>query len=413
MAAARRRAAPDVLGLPPERYDVDRGIMDAITLSQLRKPRAYPAVSLVMPTHRRGPENRQDPIRLRNLLTEVRHRLEADDRVAGDTADDVLHGLRSAADQVDFVHAEDGLILLAAPEGEWHTFAVSQQVDERVVVDNTFATRDLVAAFTRTRRYWLLVLSDQHTTLWDGQGAELAEVTGRGFPIAPMVIEDADERPGRSSTRRAPHGDERHRRFLREILTALDGVLARDRRPVIVAGVTRHQALFEEMAGPLVTVAGRIDGGYDGAPGSLLAELAGPVLDAYEDLMEVAVLAELEAARNARRYAAGLPEVARLTQEGRAAHLVVERGYYAPAVRTEEGFVRVEHDTANGGRALDAVDVVEGMDGLDAAELAAGQVVDDLVDNVVETVMEYGGEVTFVSDGFLVDHDRIALVLRF
>lgn len=124
----------------------------------------------------------------------------------------------------------------------------------------------------------------------------------------------------------------------------------------------------------------------------MLAEAARPALAAYEDLREVGVLSELEAARSIQRYAGGLCEVARLVEEGRGEHLVVERGYYAPAVRTEGELVPVE-----------------GMPGV----LKGADVVDDAVDDVIETTLEYGGEVTFVSDGFLIDHDRIALVTRY
>ncbi|MFF5257324.1 hypothetical protein ACFY4C_00150 [Actinomadura viridis] len=364
--------------------------MDAVTLSELRKPRAYPSVSVVMPTSRRTPANREDPIRLRNLLAEVRRRLREDSRVAADTAEEVVRGLERAADELDPRQGADGLVLLAAPGGERHAFMVDQPVDERVIVDSGFATRDLVAAHTRTRRYWLLVLSDHHTRLWDGRGGELTEVTRHGFPVVPEPLDEVSE-----GGRKSPwggHADERHRRLLRGVMADLDAVLARDRRPVIVAGVTRHQAFFDELAGPKVTVAGRIDGSYETASAGTLAELARPVLQAYEDLREVAVLAELEAARGLHRYAGGLQEVMRLVEEGRGEHLVVERGYYSPAVRGEGEAVPVEGP---------------------AGSLKGDGVVDDVVDDIIETVLEYGGEVTFVSDGFLIDHDRIALVTRF
>ncbi|MDL4771279.1 MULTISPECIES: hypothetical protein [Thermomonosporaceae] len=364
--------------------------MDATTLSELRKPRTYPAVSVLMPTFRRAPDNKQDPIRLRNLLAEARRRLNEDTRVAPDAADQVVRGLEEAVREIDPRHVADGLVLFAAPGGEHHAFAIDQPVDERVIVDTSFATRDLVAAYTRASRFWLLSLSDQQTRLWDGRGEDLTEFTGQGFPVAPEPIDE--EGVGRHSPRGGQHGDERHRQLLREVLSALDRVLARDRRPVIVAGVTRHQAFFDELAGPHVTIAGRIDGSYDGAAASTLAELARPVLHAYEDLREVAVLAELEAARSIQRYAGGLCEVLGLVEEGRGEHLVVERGYYAPAVRTEGELVPVD-----------------GRPGV----LKGADVVDDVVDNIIETTLEYGGEVTFVSDGFLIDHDRIALVTRF
>ena len=364
--------------------------MDVVDLSDLRKPRDYPAVSVLMPTGRGAQAIREDAIRLRNLLAEARRRLRSDTRVAPDTAEEVMGGLERAADEHDPRHGADALLLYAAPGGEHHTFTIDQPVDERVIVDSGFAIRDLVAAHTRTRRYWLLVLSDHGTRLWDGRGGELTETTRGGFPIAAEPPgEDGDA--GRRSPR-GGHADERHRRLIRDVLAALETVLARDRRPVVVAGVTRHQALFDEMAPPHITVAGRIDGGYDGTSPGTLAELARPVLQAYEDLREVAVLAELEAARGLRRYAAGLEEVMRLVEEGRGEHLVVERGYYAPAI--------VDH-----GETVP----VDGPLGA----LKGDGVVDDVVDHVIETTLEYGGEVTFVSDGFLVDHDRIALVTRF
>jgi hypothetical protein len=344
--------------------------MDAVTLSELRKPRAFPAVSVMIPTHRHAPANRQDPIRLHDLLARVRRRLESDTRVPERTARQVMDGLRRAAEQVDLDHAGDGLVLFAAPDGEHHAFMLDQPVEERVVVDHAFATRDLVAAHTRSTRYWLLVLSDV-TRLWDGRADELTEVAGDGFPI--VLAAGADR-----ATRLGP-----------EAAAALGAINGRDPRPVIVAGVTRDQARFEEAARGTIVLAGRIDGDHAGARPRELAELARPVLAAYEDLREVSVLSELEAARGLRRYAAGLAEVARLAEEGRGAHLVVERGYYAPAARPRE----------------------DGRAPADGSPDAG--VVGDVVDGVIETVLAYGGEVTFVSDGFLVDHDRIALVVRY
>ncbi|WP_018654931.1 hypothetical protein [Actinomadura flavalba] len=364
--------------------------MDAVTLSELRKPRTFPAVSVVMPTYRHAPENRGDAIRLRNLLGEVRRRLTADDRVDPAAADGILRGLEEAAGELDPRDAEDGIVLFAAPNGEHHAFTVETEVDERVIVDTTFATRDLIAAHHRTPRYWLVCLSDRRARLWDGQGGELTEHRGDGFPLAPEPLDEQGD--GQRDRRSAGTGDEPHRRLVRAVVTGLHAVLARDARPVVIAGVTRHQALFDELAGPGVTIAGRIDGGFEGASAGTLAELARPVLQAYDDLREVAVLAELEAARGLRRYAAGLRDVLPVVERGQAEHLVVERGYYAPAVRTPREVVPVDGPVG----ALHGADVV-----------------DDVVDDLIETTLEYGGEVTFVSDGFLVDHDRIAVVTRY
>ncbi|MFD0541775.1 hypothetical protein ACFQY7_56180 [Actinomadura luteofluorescens] len=100
--------------------------MDAVTLAGLRKPRPYPAVSVLMPTHRSARDVREDRIRLRNLLGEVRRRLHDDPRVEPDAADDVVRGLERAASEVDPRHGSDALVLFAAPHGEHHAFTIGQ-----------------------------------------------------------------------------------------------------------------------------------------------------------------------------------------------------------------------------------------------------------------------------------------------
>src|SRR5690606_9297032 len=345
--------------------------MDATTLSELRKPRTYPAVSVLMPMRRAFPGDRRDPGALRGVLAEVRRMLRDDDRVTPDAAEEVVRGLERAAGEVDPHREAEGVALFAAPGGEHHAFTIGQPVDERIIVDSGFATRDLVAEHTRTPRYWLLCLSGGGARLWDGRDGRLAEHARDGFPVVPGQGDAEGEA-----------GDERLREVVRAAADAAERVLARDRRPLIVASGIRGQALFDEQAGPHVTVAGRVHGDFEGASPATLAEAARPALAAYEDLREVGVLSELEAARRIDRYASGLLDVSRLVEEGRGEHLVVERGYYAPAVRPRGG----EGGADVGG---------------------------DAVDDVIATTLDYGGEVTFVSDGFLVDHGRIALVTRY
>ncbi|OSZ56350.1 hypothetical protein OQI_33485, partial [Streptomyces pharetrae CZA14] len=48
------------------------------TLAELRRPRPYPAVSVLTPTHRREPEKSQDQVRLRNVVAEAKKQLEHD-----------------------------------------------------------------------------------------------------------------------------------------------------------------------------------------------------------------------------------------------------------------------------------------------------------------------------------------------
>ncbi|HEY3482477.1 MAG TPA: chemotaxis protein, partial [Streptomyces sp.] len=103
------------------------------TLTDLRRPRHYPAVSVLMPTHRREPDNAQDAVRLRNLLAEAKDAVRSDPEVSRADRIDVVGQLDQAMSEVDLVHAEDGLAIFAAP-GEHQVWTVDREVTPRVVL---------------------------------------------------------------------------------------------------------------------------------------------------------------------------------------------------------------------------------------------------------------------------------------
>ncbi|GAA3456372.1 baeRF3 domain-containing protein [Dactylosporangium matsuzakiense] len=344
-------------------------------------PSGYPAVSLLMPTHRTAPDSLQDPIRLRNLLAETRRRLETDETVPGEVASAVYHEIVAAADQVDLRHSGEGLAVFASP-GEVHVRVLDSPVQERVVVADTYEVRDVVADAVRRHRYWAIALSEQPTRLWSGDGAELVEVTSHGFPF----IHDEAGLPRDYGQEPSKYEIERHRRFFREVAVGLAEVDRLDARPVFVLGVDRYLAYFAaEWPRPF---AGTVLGNYDHAGPHDVYELLAPRLAAYTAAEQAAALERLDAARGANRFAGGLAEVWSLAHQGRGAHLVVEEGFHSPALVHDDHLHPVGED-------------------------APGVPIDDAVDDIVESVVRQGGEVTFVGDGSLDADGRIALILRY
>jgi hypothetical protein len=357
--------------------------VDAADLAGLRQPRDFPAISLVMPTHRHRPENRQDPIRLRSLLDEAGRRLrDLKAELPRGQADELLRSLEKAADQVDLQHAREALVLFAAPGGEEHAFVLPYvTVTERLVFDRTFATRDLVAAREQTWKYWVLALSEQPTRLWSGEGETLTEVDNALFPLHWGGVEKAE--------RGTPNDSARRGEFFRQVERAMAETRKADRRPIVLLGVQRYLAYFAEFAsqGLRDDVIGTVEGSFDQASGHELFERAAPVLAGEQRRRRDAALAQLEPARSEKRLAAGLEEVWELAGQGRIGQLMVEHGYLAPALIED-------------GRLLPA----------DAAD---GEPVPDAVDELIEITMAAGGEVSFVPDDSLADHDRVAAVLRY
>ncbi|WP_338491498.1 chemotaxis protein [Streptomyces sp. SJL17-4] len=355
-------------------------------LAKLRQPRPYPAVSLVMPTHRREPDNAQDPVRLRNLVAAAEKAIQDDPGVTRERRADVMDQLNRAVAETDLAHAEDGLVIFVAP-GEHYVWTVARTVPERVVLADTFLTRNLVAAQAAEQPSWALAVSADRVSLWSGSPERVTEHTGDGFPLT-RSLEDPDaERKERIGDLPSTFQDEATRQFLREAHTALRAVLASTPRPLYVIGEPAALALLED-TGPFQQGAAPIhQGGLAKGPATAVQEAVEPARVARESAAATTVLAELDAARGRREFAGGIDEVWQAVKEGRIRLLAVE-DHYRTVVRDEGGHLEPAEPSEPGSR-------------------------DDMVDEIVERALDTGAEVQFVRDDALLDMGRIAAVLRY
>ncbi|MEU6125374.1 chemotaxis protein [Streptomyces sp. NPDC047123] len=360
--------------------------LTSTTLAELRRPRPYPAVTVVLPTHRREPDNAQDPVRLRNLVAEAKERLRADPAVTAERAHDVSGHLDRALDEVDLVHAEDGLVLLAAA-GEHQVWSLTRAVPARVVLADTFLTRNLVAAQAAERPYWVLTVSADRVTLWNGTPERVTEHQGDGFPLT-RSLEDPDaQRKERIGDVPSTFRDEQTRTFLRDADHALANVLHADPRPLLVAGEAAALSLLGDVGTATHGATQIRHGGLAQGPAKAVHEAVGPALAERDRAEQDATLKELDSAQGRKQYAAGLDDVWQNVTAGRVGLLAVEDSYRA-TVRDHGGH-------------------------LEPAETGDLDARDDIVDEIVERALESGAEVRFLPEDTLTDRGRISAALRY
>jgi hypothetical protein len=362
-------------------------VLSPTTLTELRRPRPYPAVSVLTPTHRREPDKAQDPVRLRNVLAEAKKQLESDPAVTRELRIDVVGQLEQALAEVDLAHSEDGLAIFAAP-GEHQVWSLARTVPERVVLSDTFLTRNLVAAQAAERPFWVLAVSADRISLWSGGGGHVVESEEGGFPLT-RSLEDPDaERKERVGDLPSTFRDERTRHFLRDGDTALTGVLRGDPRPVYVTGEQAALSLLDEVGTVTKDAVHVAHGGLAHASADTVWQAVSPLVTAEDRKSADTVARELETAKGRRAFAAGVDEVWQNATAGRVRLLAVEENYRV-TVRDDGGDHLVPADT----------------DDLDAR--------DDIVDEIVEQCLDTGAQVRFVPDGTLGDAEGIAGVLRY
>lgn len=338
--------------------------MNQALLAELQRLTAYPSVTLLMPTNPSDPMRDVDIRQLEALVEEADRRLRGD--VSEPERSQVINRLRALVVEATMHRATRAIAICASPE-YGAVVHLGRTVRQRVVVDNTFATRDMVADLNRTAAFRVVTVSDQKARLLVGDRHRLAEIRNAQWPMMRDELDSATTW---------------HQAMVEEIETE-----CRDHAvPVILAGVTRTvrkvtKALRLE---PIATIAGA----HDRTSWAELHQMAWPEVVDWMRSDGARAMSSLAEARSAKRFAGGLDEVWALAHDGRVQLLVVEDDYDVPARLQDGRIVRVDDREAPG-------------------------VMDDAVDELIEAVMRNGGDAVIVPPESLAHHDHVAAVLRY
>ncbi len=340
-------------------------------------------MSVLAPTHRTAPSNKQDPIKVKNLVRKAVGRLHGEFPKREVAA--VVKNLERLVREVDWKHTLDGLALFAGRD--WSAaFGLPFRVRPRATVDEGFATRDLVYAFNRAAPYRVLVLGHA-TRLYDAWTDVLDEHTAGPFPMTHRGP-GLSRRPGAYGINPSAKRDEAYRRFFGRVDAAVAALQKADPLPLVVVGVERNLAFFREVAAQPGAAVGMLAGNHDRTPPDVLGKQVRPVFESGATARRTEALVRLDSAVGVHRHASGVDQVWRAAAGGKCKTLLVEKDFKYPADVSPEGD-RLLPYTGRGAASLD-----------------------DAVDEVVARVLDAGGEVFFYAPDDLDVHQRIAAVLR-
>lgn len=355
-------------------------------LRELEANAGFPAVSILLETHRTNPENQRDPIVLKNLVTKAEGRIgEVLDKRQ---AEPLVIRLKDLAASVDHEHNTEGLGLFVGAAYE-RAVRFPYPVPTRVQMDEAFAVRDLIRAHLQSPHYWVLVMSEKPTRLFLATRDHADEITRFGFPMTHTGPGGEAPLPGGFGVNTSAVRDAHRREFVRRVLKGLSEANAMEALPVLVSGTQDFLADLDVVSPKIEDLLATIAGSYDHLSAHDVGRLAWPVAEQAFVTHRSLALKEVAAAVGAGKCASGLPQVYAAVREGRGHLLVVEEGYIEP------GFI----DPDTGDLALRSLPEPDAQD--------------DVVDLVIHEAVERGGRVVFVPPDSLAMHQRIALVLRY
>lgn len=332
----------------------------------LQSMRSYPSVSILANTTPGEPVGTTTQARLRRLCDQAEDRLRAE----GVASAEITAALSTLVERAARVEADRSIALFAS-DAHSDLMTLPVEVLERVVVDPTFATRDLVRAMHRTPRHLVLLLSAKQARLFIGQGRRMVPAHGSKFPLA--------EEPGKRA---------RTERFLRTVDEALGAYLRVNPGPLVIVAAEPTASAFTSVSRNLGRLAGVVPGHHLHASLDQLAELARPVVERYLRSRQEEALQLLETRLGQGRAVLGIDAVWLAARWEPVEMLAVDHTYFFPARLSEDG----DH--------LEPASDVEHPD-----------VIDDVVDEVIEQVLLRRGWVALVEPGSLPGGERIAVTL--
>jgi hypothetical protein len=223
-----------------------------------------PAVSIYLPTHVAGREIRQDPIRLKNLLSSAAERLSATWRKP--EVEEFLGPAEALVGDEEFWrHQQHGLAVFLAP-GFNRIHKLPIPVPEETLLGEHFHIKPLLPLLEDAGAFWLLTISAKHTRLYHGSRWEFAEEKGIDLPQGVGKIRGMTEyeetRYGSPVGRRGgmakaqSFGDDPDQirkdellEFLHRIVPPAEPLIKRSPAPVIVAADPEIGGHFREIAG--------------------------------------------------------------------------------------------------------------------------------------------------------------------
>lgn len=309
--------------------------LDDALVDRLTQTRGNGLVSVLLPTHTKGPETAQDRLRLKNALTEVDDRLET----AGWRRSVREGRLATARDLLDddefWAHQDHGLALFVGESGEVTPVALGDTPPSLITIADCFHVRHLLGCLLR-RPLPALVLTKGDVGLFSVDTHRAWPVTDVDLPSSFDDVNwftDREKMTNRHADRRGSAGvqhghdpnDRRHEdvlRFVRAVDDALDPVLAPG--PLVVLGDDPLIEDFRKVSDRDVVGLG-LDGSARAGSESEVWRRVRPIID---DRLESELDANTERAREALGVADTVtmfPDALYGAISGRYSHLYVRR----------------------------------------------------------------------------------------
>lgn len=228
----------------------------------LAKKESDHCVSIYIPTHKAGEEVQQDPIRLKNLLTQAVEQLK-NRNLREKEIDELLDEARKLLDKPNFWRHNDKGLALFMSDQDFEYYRIPHAFKERVMVDDHFLITPLVPMITLEGTFCVLALSQKKMRLMKCTRASVEEIELEEAPnsLEEFLQYDVNEtnlqhHAGQGANAQAIfHGQGGSRdtntkeviNYLKAVENEVTSILRKRNDPLILAGVNEAIAEYRKV----------------------------------------------------------------------------------------------------------------------------------------------------------------------
>lgn len=343
-----------------------------------------PAVSVIMPFEPKM-----------NLQTELSHALkmaadkverELKEQYPGEAGSLVMQKLRALLKNLNFDTRKKSVAIYVSPVFEKILY-LDIPVEEKNIVDESFEIRDLVYSKKQFHKYLVQLMSGKESRIYLGNSTSFVRLVTNTPESVLAYKNDSPEKVANFSDM-SERKEILMEKFLLHTDNSLGLILKAYQLPLFVLGTERILGHFRKITRHNHAIVKYVHGNYEEASVSDLQAVLAPYISDWKKVLEVNLLNQLEDAADRKKLATGIHEVWKEAVALKGRLLVVEKNYMVAAQR--------------GG----SDEVIYQL----SEPYNRYSYIKDAVDDVIEKVLEGGGDVEFTEQGVLDNYGHIALI---
>src|SRR5690554_598334 len=353
-------------------------------LNELKSIVAENCITIILNTHRTTPDNQKDKIVLKNLVAETEKRLleNTDKRVATN----LIERVKELESSIDHTLNLESLILFVN-EDVSEFVRLPMKVEDRVIIDKTFATRDLMRTLHLNSRYYVLVLGQDKARLIEAFNDKVIKEVGKPFPFEnKQLFGLSKQEAGNSALLK-----DRMAEYYNQLDKHVNEIRKESGLPVLIATDEQNYHEYLKTADHKDTIYQTFLGGnrLEDKDAAIVKD-AWEIIKAYVTERNNKRKSKLDTAVGTGKYLSDMNDIWRAIKEGKVQTVFVEQGLFRPALLKNDEIEVVSEDKRGN-----------------------ENYIDDILDELLELNMSFGGENVFLPKGELDKFNGYGAITRY